>query len=47
MAEGVYGICERCGEDIAIKRLRANPLARHCLRCKTEIETRERLTGSY
>jgi len=47
MAEGVYGICKRCGEDIAIKRLRANPLARHCLRCKTEIETRERLTGSY
>ena len=46
MANGVYGICERCGEDIAIKRLQANPLARQGLRCKTEIETKERLTGA-
>ena len=43
IANGDYGICERCGEDIAIKRLKANPVARHCIRCKTEIETRERL----
>ena len=42
-ANGDYAICERCGEDIAIKRLKANPVARHCIRCKTEIETRERL----
>jgi DnaK suppressor protein len=47
MANGAYGICERCGVDITIKRLQANPLARHCLRCKTEIETRERLTGVH
>ncbi len=46
IAIGAYGTCERCGENIAIKRLQANPLARHCLRCKTEIETRERLTGA-
>lgn len=46
MASGVYGICEQCGEDITIKRLKANPLARQCLRCKAEIETGERLTGS-
>ena len=43
IAIGDYGICKRCGEDIAIKRLKANPVARHCIRCKTEIETRERL----
>ncbi|UCE51906.1 MAG: TraR/DksA C4-type zinc finger protein [Desulfobacterales bacterium] len=43
--DGFYGICERCGEDVAIKRLKANPVARHCISCKTEIETRERLTG--
>jgi DnaK suppressor protein len=42
---GDYGICERCGEDIAIKRLKANPTARHCIECKTEIEKRERLVG--
>ena len=44
--EGVYGICNHCGENITIKRLKANPVARFCIRCKTEIETRERLTGT-
>ena len=47
MSNGVYGICQRCDEDIGIRRLRANPVARHCIRCKTEIEARERLTESY
>ena len=45
MQNGVYGSCERCGEDITVKRLKANPVARLCITCKTEIETRERLTG--
>lgn len=44
LANGEYGICQRCGEDIAVKRLKANPVARHCISCKTAIETRERLT---
>ena len=43
LKSGDYGICEGCGEDIAVKRLKANPVARHCIRCKTEIEARERL----
>ena len=43
---GVYGICERCEEDIAIKRLKANPVANYCIHCKTEIEKRERLIGA-
>jgi DnaK suppressor protein len=46
LANGLYGICQHCGEDIAVKRLKANPVARYCITCKTEIETRERLTGS-
>ena len=45
LEDGSYGICQRCGEDIALKRLKANPVARQCIDCKTEIETRERLTG--
>jgi DnaK suppressor protein len=45
MAYGVYGICQRCGVDIALKRLKANPVARLCITCKTEIEATERLTG--
>lgn len=44
--EGVYGICESCGEDIAIDRLKARPVTRHCIRCKTQIEAREKLTGT-
>ena len=45
MANGEYGICQHCGEDIAIKRLSANPAARHCIVCKTEMEAKERLVG--
>jgi DnaK suppressor protein len=44
--EGVYGTCESCGEDIALERLRARPVTRHCIRCKTQIESREKLTGT-
>ncbi len=29
--EGVYGSCERCGEDISLKRLKARPIARFCI----------------
>ena len=46
LQDGLYGICQRCGEDIAIKRLKANPVARLCIDCKTAVETRQRLTGS-
>lgn len=41
--EGSYGICENCGEDIGLRRLQARPVARHCIRCKTQMETMERL----
>ena len=44
--EGTYGICDQCGEDIAIKRLRARPVTRYCIECKTRMENYERLVGS-
>ena len=44
--DGVYGLCEHCGEDISIKRLKARPTARYCIDCKTKLETMERLTGA-
>jgi len=44
--DGVYGICNDCGRDIAIERLKARPVARHCVRCKTHQEERERLTNN-
>jgi DnaK suppressor protein len=40
--EGSYGICERCGEEIGIKRLEARPVTDLCIRCKEEQEKMER-----
>ena len=39
---GDYGICEMCGEDIAVARLEARPVALYCIDCKTAQEHRER-----
>ena len=43
---GEYGVCLNCGEDIAVKRLKVNPTARHCIDCKAAIENRARLIES-
>lgn len=42
MDEGRYGKCEACRRPIAVKRLRAVPSARHCVRCA---ENRESLSA--
>ena len=39
---GEYGICEDCGEDISIERLKARPVTSFCIRCKTKRESVER-----
>jgi len=38
-----YGQCEECGEEIDIKRLEVNPLARYCISCKTQKEALENI----
>ncbi len=38
-----FGLCEECGEEIDIKRLQVNPLARYCIACKTKKEELERI----
>ncbi|MCK6526599.1 RNA polymerase-binding protein DksA [Myxococcota bacterium] len=43
--EREYGVCEVCGEDISEKRLIARPVTTHCIDCKTEMETQERIRG--
>ncbi|MGD2185862.1 MAG: RNA polymerase-binding protein DksA [Desulfobacterales bacterium] len=43
---GEYGICEDCGREITIKRLKARPIAKHCIRCKTRQEALEKMTGA-
>jgi DnaK suppressor protein len=44
--DGIYGICEDCGTDISIKRLKARPVARRCIECKTRQENIEKLIGA-
>jgi DnaK suppressor protein len=41
LGEGVYGICARCGREIATERLEALPSATLCITCQAEVE-RER-----
>ena len=31
MDEGTYGLCEECGKEIPIERLKAEPIARMCI----------------
>lgn len=33
--DGTYGRCEQCGAAIDTDRLRARPVARHCMLCAT------------
>lgn len=41
--DGSFGICERCNEPIAEKRLDALPFARHCINCQRVVEEEERM----
>lgn len=43
--EGSYGICEECGEDISVARLKARPVTRLCINCKAKQEADEHLRG--
>lgn len=44
--EGTFGICEECGEEIAINRLKARPVTTLCIDCKTRMEAFEK-AGSF
>ncbi len=39
--DGSYGICQRCDEDISLKRLRVVPWASYCLRCQEAADHEE------
>jgi len=45
MKEGSYGVCEECGEDISIARLKARPVTKLCIDCKSKQEEEENLRG--
>src|SRR5262249_60762855 len=40
--DGTYGICEECGEEIGIERLKARPVTTLCIECKSSQEIEER-----
>lgn len=42
---GTFGICEKCGEDISIERLKARPVTTQCIGCKTKEEAVEKALG--
>jgi DnaK suppressor protein len=40
-----FGICEKCGEDISVERLKARPVTTQCIECKTKEEAFEKALG--
>jgi RNA polymerase-binding protein DksA len=40
LAEGSYGVCERCGQPIGAERLAARPVATVCIRCASQASRR-------
>ena len=38
LREGTYGVCEECGDEIGAGRLKAMPLAKLCIPCKSTLE---------
>lgn len=40
--DGSYGICEECGGQIGVGRLKARPVTTLCIECKSQQEADER-----
>jgi RNA polymerase-binding transcription factor len=38
IANGTYGVCAECGQELNRKRLEAVPWASHCIACQEKIE---------
>lgn len=45
LEDGTYGVCDECGEDISIPRLKARPVTKLCIHCKSKQEEEETLRG--
>jgi len=41
--DGSYGICDDCGEEIGVPRLKARPVTKLCINCKSKQEEDEHL----
>ncbi len=40
--DGTFGICEECGEEISVERLKVRPVTTLCIACKTKAEEEEK-----
>ena len=45
MADDSYGLCDECGCAIPFERLKAEPMTRHCVACKSRFEQAQRARG--
>ncbi len=45
MENGSYGFCESCGDEIGVARLKARPVTRLCINCKSKQEEDEQVRG--
>jgi DnaK suppressor protein len=45
MEDGTFGLCESCGDEIGIDRLKARPVTTLCIECKRRQEANERARG--
>jgi len=45
LEENTFGICESCGEEITVKRLKARPVTSQCIDCKSKEEAMEKALG--
>jgi DnaK suppressor protein len=41
VADGSYGVCAHCEEDISIKRVNAVPWAAFCIKCQEQVDRHE------
>ncbi|MCF8103980.1 MAG: RNA polymerase-binding protein DksA [Desulfohalobiaceae bacterium] len=42
--DGTYGLCDACGGEISIPRLKARPVTTLCIECKSKQEEEEKAT---
>ena len=47
IADGSYGVCMHCEEDIKVKRLDAVPWTKYCIRCQEAADRHEFETESH
>lgn len=45
LEDGEFGVCEECGEEIGTARLKARPVTKLCIACKSKQEEEEAVRG--